>query len=938
MTLDFDAVSPSITVNSYSTGLQRAPSIASLSDNRTIILWEDRSGQDTSSSGIFGQILDGSLSKIGTEFLVPVDTFNWQTVPKIVSDGDTSILANWSAKISRVMNFDDSRAFDQFYIQPVANTNLLFGNDGNFMITAVHQTGILQSTISAEGEELGTIKIDLQHEGVVKNLSSAVTNDGNIVHVWQGVETEGYPDAVGKDIFALVVDTSGNIITEDFKLNSYLPGEQVQPKVSLLSTGNLLAVWESIDQDGSGKGLYGQIFAQNGELLGPEFRISDETLGSQQDVAIAGLHNGNFLVVYEDSSSQSQIIAREFSDTGVSIGDSHVIGINGDTEDSFSPSLSVRTDGSVVVTWETGLDIKAVTIPVSLPVGVTFDRINGTVNENSYDASYSWSHDLTGDVKYALDGFDSAYFDLNPNTGELSLNQQANFEFKSSFDVTLIAYKTDVYTEGLSIKTLTSANTDSFKLAKLNFDVLDQNETPSFTSVPSQLAVVGREYFIPMQAVDEDTNDTLTFSAQGLPDWLEYNENTASIFGTPALADIGTYTFALTVSDAGGLQETHEVSLDVQNQRSILDIENIFNNKVVNSGNQGLQRNSDIAVINEDELIIVWEDRYGHDGSYGGVYGQKLDLNLNAVGQEFLIPEAIQNWQHNPKIYTSDDGEFLITWISSGILKGRTYDSLTLEGEDEIIIDLTRQSDFLTKFGVKSAELLLPNVSDPRSLSFSHIYDGHYALTWEIWQTESNTFPDVEGKDVYAQVFNQDDIAVSTIMKLNEFTSGNQAKPKVASLSNGNFVSVWESYGQDGDLFGVFGQIFDRVGTKLGPQFQVSNDTVGHQHDPSVIGLDTGNFLVVFENRSIDTSLVVAQEFSALGERIGAPIPIGDNYIGNFTEGEGAFNPEIAKLNDGSVVITWAVPSNGSSDISASIIPVRDQSALYVQVEENSVS
>ena len=112
MILDFNLLSPAITVNEYTDGHQRAPSIASLSDNKTVILWEDRSGQDTSASGVFGQVLDGSLTKIGPEFLVPVDTFNWQTVPKVVSDGDDSILTNWSAKISRVMNLNDEGSLE----------------------------------------------------------------------------------------------------------------------------------------------------------------------------------------------------------------------------------------------------------------------------------------------------------------------------------------------------------------------------------------------------------------------------------------------------------------------------------------------------------------------------------------------------------------------------------------------------------------------------------------------------------------------------------------------------------------------------------------------------------------------------------------------------------------------------------------------------------
>ena len=924
MTLDFSLVSPAITVNEYTDGHQRAPSIASLSDNRTVILWEDRSGQDTSASGVFGQVLDGSLTKIGPEFLVPVDTFNWQTVPKVVSDGDDSILTNWSAKISRVMNLNDEGSLEQFYIPPVANTNLLFSADGNFLITAVHQTGILQTTISPEGKEVDAVKVDLTHGGAIKNLSSTMTSDGNVVHVWQGVEAEGYPDAVEKDIFAMVVDTSGNVITADFKLNTYITGLQIQPKVSLLSTGNLIAVWESVDQDGDGKGLYGQIFTPTGELVGTEFRVSEETSGAQQDVAIAGLHNGHFLVVYEDNNSPSQIIAREFSEVGQSIGTSHVIGVNGDKDDTFSPSVSVRSDGSVVITWESGLDIKAVTIPLALPVNGTLDPISADINENSEFTSFDWSHGLVGNIKFALDGNDAAYFNIDENTGELTLKSPANFEFKSSYDLTLIAYEAGSNTDNVSIKTLDTSNSSSFKVAKLTVSVIDQNEAPHFTSNPSKTAIVGREYSYSISTIHADAGDDVTYSTEGLPDWLTYDAVNKTIIGSATSQDIGSHSFKIIATDTQGLKVEQVIEVTAIHQELLLDVENISNEATVNSNSEGHQKNSDIALIDNDNLIIVWEDRFGHDGSYGGVYGQKLDADLNKIGEEFLLSEDTFKWQHNPKIYSNQDNEFLATWISNGNLKGRVFDASTLEGGVEFNIDLTKQSDVLTKFGVKTAELLLPHVTNPRSINYASNEDGSYAVTWEVWQTEDNTYPGVIGKDVYAQVFDESDNAISEVINLNTFVTSNQEKPRIASLSNDTFVAVWESYGQDGAMLGSFGQIFDLAGSKIGAEFQVSTEILGHQHDPNVIGLETGNFLVAFENRTSNKSQVIIQEFTALGDKVGAPVNIGDNYIGNYTEGEGAFTPEIVKLIDGSVAITWAAPANGSSDIIAKIIPVTD--------------
>ena len=58
--------------------------------------------------------------------------------------------------------------------------------------------------------------------------------------------------------------------------------------------------------------------------------------------------------------------------------------------------------------------------------------------------------------------------------------------------------------------------------------------------------------------------------------------------------------------------------------------------------------------------------------------------------------------------------------------------------------------------------------------------------------------------------------------------------PDVALDASGSFVVAWSSYGQDGSIYGVFGQRYDSSGAPLGPEFQVNTYTTGTQRDPSV--------------------------------------------------------------------------------------------------------
>jgi hypothetical protein len=45
---------------------------------------------------------------------------------------------------------------------------------------------------------------------------------------------------------------------------------------------------------------------------------------------------------------------------------------------------------------------------------------------------------------------------------------------------------------------------------------------------------------------------------------------------------------------------------------------------------------------------------------------------------------------------------------------------------------------------------------------------------------------------------------------VNTWTTDWQTNPSITSLPNGGFVVVWQSNGQDGSDFGVYGRIFNQ--------------------------------------------------------------------------------------------------------------------------------
>ena len=66
-------------------------------------------------------------------------------------------------------------------------------------------------------------------------------------------------------------------------------------------------------------------------------------------------------------------------------------------------------------------------------------------------------------------------------------------------------------------------------------------------------------------------------------------------------------------------------------------------------------------------------------------------------------------------------------------------------------------------------------------------------------------------------------------MLVNTYTNNVQTAPAIATLSDGRFVVVWQSAGQNGKSLspyvnhGIYGQLFSSTGIKIGGEFVISS-------------------------------------------------------------------------------------------------------------------
>jgi cysteine-rich repeat protein len=176
---------------------------------------------------------------------------------------------------------------------------------------------------------------------------------GGFVVVWQ---SEGQ-DGDGFGVFGQRFDSSGGSAGAEFLVNTYTTSNQRWPAVAGGPAGGFVVVWRSDDQDGDGRGVFGQRFDSGGGRLDAEFEVNTYTTGLQDYPAVAALPDRGFLVAWHGygagDSSGNGISAQRFGSTGAPAGAEFQVN-SYTTSDQEFPSIATGPGGGFVVVWDSG--------------------------------------------------------------------------------------------------------------------------------------------------------------------------------------------------------------------------------------------------------------------------------------------------------------------------------------------------------------------------------------------------------------------------------------------------------------------------------------------------------------------------------------------------------------------------------------------------------
>jgi hypothetical protein len=265
---------PEILVESGSTGSHTAPSMAYLSNDTWVIVWETYiadaqvqtlQGRILSSGGEpevpFVEVDDSVEGKPIGCHVAPLDGGGYGVSWRVSGANDVAgafarLYSASGTPISDKLRFDDGPTTPKSaFLVPAANGVGLFA----FWTTSV---GVFGRELMPDGPQLGpTMTVFAGNSGNWSGLRAARMADGLTGVVWQG-------PGPSHDIFLQVVTDTGQNLQELLYINEFKTVNQTHPSITVDPAGSFLVTWQSdANQDGDSSGIFGRRVLPDGSWL-----------------------------------------------------------------------------------------------------------------------------------------------------------------------------------------------------------------------------------------------------------------------------------------------------------------------------------------------------------------------------------------------------------------------------------------------------------------------------------------------------------------------------------------------------------------------------------------------------------------------------------------------------------------------------------------------
>ena len=258
-------VTPSsdVQVNTFTNNFQVNPAVGVLANSNVVVVWGSYNQYSASSmQDVYAQILTPAGQKVGGEFLVNQFTSYNQRTPTIAALSDGRFVVAW---VSEQERFSDS-------------------------------VDIYARIFSASGTASGNESLVDASTNVCANPNLLPTQNGGFVLAWSEKDRSS-ATSNSWDVVARAFSSSGAATGPATRLNQFQFGDQFGPRLARIG-GDVLAVWTSLNQDGSAEGVIGRFFGSDLTPSGDEFVVNTTTPASQIHPVVAADGQTRFLAAW----------------------------------------------------------------------------------------------------------------------------------------------------------------------------------------------------------------------------------------------------------------------------------------------------------------------------------------------------------------------------------------------------------------------------------------------------------------------------------------------------------------------------------------------------------------------------------------------------------------------------------------------------------------
>ncbi|MGR3321927.1 MAG: Ig-like domain-containing protein [Pseudooceanicola sp.] len=946
-----------ITQDGNGSSAQR-PDVVALDNGAVIVSWDyNNYGTDSDGRSVYQRVLELPGSNIA--FPVPpiLEAFDPAvTFTESELQGGPQILdASGAVAVSGPADFDGGR-LSITRITSTADSELFNDASGlNDDVLGIRDQGVGAGQIGVSGTDvtyggtvIGTIVSDgadgaalvivfnanadaAAVEALAENLTYSNPSDDPAESVQLAIRLEdGDGGSSDPSVVTITVipedDAPRPVFGSDFEVNTFFASTQHQPVVAALPDGGWVVMWESYSQDSfsaNNYGIIGQRYDANGAPVGPEFLVNTQTAGSQQQVDVegfeAGANAGGFVAVWYDGSNPTDgyVRAQLFDATSQKAGGEIMVPANTfSTQDS--PQVETFADGSFAVVWRNYVDnTDRYEITVRL-FDDTGTATSGDIVVNEVSASEQEQPDIT---ELAGGGF--------------AVTWRTYDTVNTNYDVATRVFDAS----GVPVSGEMVVNT-----------ARDGTQT-----IPKVAGLVGGGYVVVWedQAANDGSNDGVfaqLFSATGVPVGEQFlvNELTQSAQGEPVVTALPGGGFAVAFYSLDSDYDGYDIVIqhyDATGNRVDGEIR-------VNQDTTGSQYEPELATLANGDVVVVWRDDSGRDGSGAGIVMQIVGDPANyagAVNNPVLsVAQPVVTFDEadvnaGPQILFAgvDVGDADSADFDGGVLRifragAAQAESLFQAPDDEsqdnlgirdqgngpgqigvsgtsvtfggtVIATITSDgsggSGLILEFNANATpaavEALLQNVTYQNPSD-----DPSASRDFRVILTDGDGGTSIP-VDVTVQITEDSEgfVALSPERQVNTYEESAQDVPAITTLNDGGYFVAWQSYDQDGGTFdrGIYGQRFDANGQAVGDEFQINTDVSGNQYDVTLSAIapgDGGGFVAVWQDTNNSAGYIKAQVFNEDGT------PRGTEFMVETEVYSTQQYPSVTQVNGG-FLVTW---------------------------------